>query len=77
MLRLLKADAGTRSIPVVMLTSSKIERDVARAYALGANSYVQKPVDFAEFQLVIQRLGYYWLSINERPTATALEEAKE
>ncbi len=61
----LKRDPRTRPIPVVMLTSSNIEHDVARGYLLGANSYVQKPVDFARFHETVARLGAYWLGINE------------
>ena len=66
-LRELKADPRTRSIPVVMLTSSNIERDVARGYDLGANSYVQKPVDFEQFRRTVRLLGIYWMSMNEPP----------
>ncbi len=61
----LKADPRTSSIPVVMLTSSNIGSDVARAYRLGANSYVQKPVDFESFRRTVRQLGLYWMTINE------------
>lgn len=64
-LRRLKADARTRTIPVVILTSSKEERDLAAGYGLGANSYIQKPVDFDHFRDVIKKVGFYWLLINE------------
>ena len=64
-LRELKTDQRTRSIPVVMLTSSNLMTDVARAYRLGANSYVQKPVDFERFRQTIRELGLYWMTINE------------
>ena len=64
-LRELKADPRTRSIPVVMLTSSNIDSDVARAYELGANSYVQKPVDFEGFRRTVRDLGTYWMTTNE------------
>jgi two-component system response regulator len=64
-LRELKADPRTSSIPVVMLSSSNIDRDVARAYELGANSYVQKPVDFARFRRAIRDIGLYWMTLNE------------
>jgi CheY-like chemotaxis protein len=67
-LRELKADPAVRSIPVVMLTSSNIERDVALGYRLGANSYVQKPVDFEQFRETVRHLVNYWLTINEPPT---------
>jgi two-component system response regulator len=68
-LRALKRDERTSSIPVVMLTSSNLLRDVTAGYALGANSYVQKPVDFAEFRETVRLLGVYWLSVNEPPPA--------
>jgi two-component system response regulator len=66
-LRELKANPVTRSIPVVMLTSSNIDSDVARAFQLGANSYVQKPVDFERFRRTIRDIGLYWMTINEPP----------
>ena len=66
-LRELKTDPRTRSIPVVLLTSSDIESDVARGYQLGANSYVQKPVDFERFRLTVRHLGLYWMTMNEPP----------
>lgn len=68
-LRELRADSRTRSIPVVMLTSSNIERDVTRGYQLGANSYVQKPVDFERFRRTVRQLGLYWMTMNEPPPA--------
>jgi two-component system, response regulator len=61
----------TRLLPVVILTSSCEEEDIARGYALGANSYVRKPVDFAEFCEAIRQLGVYWLLINEPPPRPA------
>ena len=64
-LRELKADPRTCAIPVVMLTSSNIDSDVARAYELGANSYVQKPVDFDRFRRTVRDLGAYWMTMNE------------
>jgi two-component system response regulator len=70
-LRQIKQDPRTASIPVVMLTSSRIEQDVAAAYRLGVNSYVQKPVEFAEFRDTVLRLGEYWFTINEPPPARA------
>jgi CheY-like chemotaxis protein len=66
-LRELKANARSRHIPVVMLTSSNIDRDVARGYQLGANSYLQKPVDFEHFRETIRELGLYWLRMNQPP----------
>jgi CheY-like chemotaxis protein len=66
-LRRLKADARTRSIPVVILTSSKEERDLVQGYGLGANSYIQKPVDFDQFRNTVKSVGFYWLLINQAP----------
>lgn len=66
-LRQLRADARTRIIPVVIMTSSKEERDVAKGYNLGVNSYIQKPVDFDEFRKTVKTIGLYWLLINQRP----------
>jgi CheY-like chemotaxis protein len=66
-LREIKADARTRSIPVVMLTSSNVECDVVRAYELGANSYLQKPVDFERFRQTVRQLWRYWVAMNEQP----------
>lgn len=66
-LRRLRADERTRLLPVVILTSSREERDVIEGYRLGANSYVRKPVDFAAFQVAVEQLGLYWLVLNEKP----------
>lgn len=66
-LRHIRTEDRTRYVPVVMLTSSRVERDVQAAYALGANGYVQKPVDFARFREVLRCTGTFWLSMNERP----------
>ena len=66
-LRAMRADERTRYVPVVILTSSKEEQDLISGYALGANSYVRKPVDFAEFLEAVKVLGIYWLMINEIP----------
>ena len=63
----LRADARTRLLPVVILTSSDEERDRLLSYANGANSFVRKPVDFSEFAAVVARLGVYWLATNEAP----------
>ena len=62
----LRADDRTRRIPVVILTSSKEQEDVARSYDRGANSYVRKPVDFSQFLDAAKNLGLYWLVMNER-----------
>jgi two-component system, response regulator len=66
-LRRLRADERTRRIPVVVLTSSIEERDILSSYDLGANSFVRKPVDFAQFVDAAQQLGMYWLVMNEPP----------
>jgi two-component system, response regulator len=66
-LRQVKGDPRTRAIPVVVLTSSTEERDLVASYNLGANSYIQKPVDFEQFQATIGQLGLYWLVINQPP----------
>jgi CheY-like chemotaxis protein len=57
-------------VPIVVLTSSIEERDLERAYALGANSYVQKPVDFEQFSQAVSTIGMYWLLVNQAPHAT-------
>jgi len=62
-----RADARTRLLPVVVLTSSSQDEDVINSYALGANSYVRKPVDFADFAVTVKTLGLFWLVLNERP----------
>jgi CheY-like chemotaxis protein len=66
-LRRLRADERTRLTPVVVLTSSKEERDLIESYRLGANSYVVKPVDFNQFSDAVRQLGLYWLLLNEPP----------
>jgi two-component system response regulator len=66
-LRRIRADPRTRTLPVVVLTSSNQERDVTEAYALGVNSYIVKPVDFDRFAQAIRELGLYWMVLNEPP----------
>jgi CheY-like chemotaxis protein len=66
-LRRLKTDERTRALPVVVLTSSKEEPDIAAAYRLGANSYIVKPVDFESFARAVSEVGLYWLLLNEQP----------
>ncbi len=66
-LRRIRADEGTRLLPVVILTSSREQEDLVRGYELGANSYVQKPIGFAEFSEAVRDLGLYWLLLNESP----------
>lgn len=68
-LRRLRADPRTHLLPVVILTSSKEERDLVESYSLHANSYVRKPVDFSQFMEVVAHLGMYWLMVNEVPPA--------
>lgn len=63
----LRADPRTRLLPIVMLTSSDEERDRLRSYEGGANSFVRKPLDFAEFAQTVARLGVYWLATNDPP----------
>ncbi|MGE0824764.1 MAG: response regulator [Candidatus Binatia bacterium] len=64
-LQRIKADAATRTIPVVMLTSSREERDLVESYQLGVNSYIVKPVDFEQFMEAVRQLGFYWLTMNQ------------
>jgi two-component system response regulator len=64
-LREIKSHPETRSVPVVMVTSSKEDPDITRAYELGANSYVVKPVEFESFQHAMENLGVYWLLLNQ------------
>lgn len=66
-LRLIKQDERTRNIPVVIVTSSREDPDIKAAYALGANSYVVKPVDFDAFSEAVSKLGLYWLLVNQPP----------
>ena len=68
-LRELKANRNTRSIPVIILTSSREERDIVESYKIGINSYIQKPVDFDKFRETIKALGVYWLEVNQPPPA--------
>lgn len=66
-LRQLRAEERTCLLPIVVLTSSDEERDIVDSYRLGANSYVRKPVDFAQFSEAVRQLGLYWLVLNEGP----------
>jgi two-component system response regulator len=66
-LRRVKVDPRTRMIPVVVLTSSREERDVVESYKLGVNSYIVKPVDFEQFTEAVRQIGLYWVLLNEPP----------
>jgi len=70
-LREIKGNEGTKAVPVVVLTSSKEERDMVESYKLGVNSYIQKPVDFDQFRETIKTLGLYWLVVNQPPPEKA------
>ena len=70
-LKEMKGDPRFHSIPVVVMTSSREQRDLLEGYRLGVNSYIQKPIDFEQFQNVIKDLGYYWLVINQSPPPEA------
>ena len=66
-LRFLRSHEPTRRIPVIVLSSSREERDIRESYLAGANSYVVKPVDFQEFSRVVKLVGAYWAQVNELP----------
>jgi len=66
-LQAIRNDERTRTVPVVVLTSSKEQVDMIDSYKLGVNSYIQKPVDFEQFQKTIRQLGLYWLVVNQAP----------
>jgi CheY-like chemotaxis protein len=72
-LRQIRNDPRTKFIPVVILTSSKEQRDLVEGYALGVNSYIQKPVDFDKFRETIKQIGLFWLLVNEPPPASAFQ----
>ena len=74
-LKRLKSDPRTCTIPVVILTSSKEERDLIQSYGLGVNSYIQKPVDFAQFRETVKNAGFYWLLINQTPVRANVAKA--
>ena len=69
-LRLIRNDAALKSVPVVMITSSREEQDLLRSYELGVNAYVVKPVDFQKFVESIKQIGFFWAVINEPPPGT-------
>jgi CheY-like chemotaxis protein len=70
-LRAMKTDPRTKALPVVVMTSSKEQRDLVEGYKLGVNSYIQKPVDFDAFRDLIKQLGFYWLVVNQAPPPAA------
>jgi CheY-like chemotaxis protein len=76
-LKELKADPRTRPVPVVVMTSSREQRDMVEGYQLGVNSYIQKPVDFEQFQRIIKDLGYYWLVVNQNLPREAFQTGQE
>ena len=72
LLQRMRADPRLRRQPVVILTSSSEEQDIAKSYDSGANSYIRKPVDFEQFSAAIRQLGLYWLVLNESPPPTEM-----
>lgn len=69
-LKQVKSDERTKSIPVIVLTSSREEQDLIKSYQLGVNSYIVKPVDFESFSKSVTELGLYWMVLNENPNKT-------
>jgi len=76
-LKQVKSDTRTRTIPIVIMTSSKEERDLAKSYKLGVNSYIQKPVDFDQFRETVKGVGLYWLVTNQAPVADGARQLAE
>lgn len=72
-LRAIKSNPRTKVFPVVILTSSKEEKDLINGYNLGANSYIQKPLDFGQFRETLNQLGQYWLRVNQPPPQGTFE----
>jgi two-component system response regulator len=70
-----KGDPRTKTVPVVILTSSREEQDLVRSYSLGVNSYIQKPVDFGRFREIVKTLGLYWLVVNQQPAGNGISKA--
>lgn len=74
-LKVIKADERFKRVPVVMLTSSREERDLANSYDLGVNAYVVKPVNFSEFVEAVKNLGVFWAILNEPPTGSVKKKS--
>jgi DNA-binding response OmpR family regulator len=75
-LKEIRAAESTRAIPVIILTSSREERDLVESYRIGINSYIQKPVGFDEFQDTVRTLGLYWMEINQPPPKRLFSQGK-
>lgn len=75
-LRAIRADERTKAIPVVVMTSSKEERDLIDGYKLGVNAYAQKPVDFEQFSEMVRQIGMFWMVINQAPPPGAFGASK-
>lgn len=76
-LKQVKNDPRTRTIPVVVMTSSSEERDMVESYQSGVNSYIQKPVDFQKFRTTVKTLGMYWMVVNQPPIGDKVREINE
>ena len=76
-LKAVKGDPRTKTIPIVIMTSSKEERDMVESYNSGVNSYIQKPVDFDQFRNTVKTLGLYWLVVNQPPVNNGVREVTE
>lgn len=70
-LRQVKGDPRTKAVPIVIMTSSQEERDLVAGYKLGANAYIQKPVDFDEFRQMVNQIGLFWMVVNQAPPSSA------
>jgi len=73
-LQRVKSDSRTRQIPIVVMTSSKEDRDLVNSYKLGVNSYIQKPVDFEQFRETVKQVGMYWMVMNQQARGGSLAE---
>jgi two-component system, response regulator len=75
-LRQIKSDPRTKAIPVVIMTSSREERDLVNGYKTGVNAYIQKPVDFDEFRKMVNQIGLFWMVVNQAPPSAAFSPDK-